>query len=92
VGYLAEMILFLTSRNINPSCRLSYLLFTGLVRGSIYNQRDAIESRCNRLEMVARAFYSRCGWWHDHRIDFLCSLASPFKFFFSLVDLCIDPS
>lgn len=31
-------------------------------------QRAAMESGCNRLETVARDFYSRFGWWLDHRI------------------------
>jgi hypothetical protein len=31
-------------------------------------QRDVMEYGCNRLETVARDFFSRCGWRLDHRI------------------------
>jgi hypothetical protein len=31
-------------------------------------EREAMDSRCNRLEMVARDLFSRCGWRSHNRI------------------------
>jgi hypothetical protein len=34
------------------------------------DHRAAMESGCNRLEMVARDFYNQCGWRHQLRLNF----------------------